>query len=129
MRNMSFMLTTEQIRNRSKTVTRRLGWWGLKPGDLIRGVEKGMGLKAGEKVKVLATLRVVSVRIEPLQAMIDNIDYGTWECMKEGFGDHPSLRQPSEFVTFFCGSHRHCMPDTLINRIEFEYVEQTSSTK
>jgi len=25
-RNMSFMLTTEQIKNRTKTVTRRLGW-------------------------------------------------------------------------------------------------------
>ena len=43
-RNMSFMLTTEQVRNKTKTVTRRLGWWFLKPGEIVNAVEKGMGL-------------------------------------------------------------------------------------
>ncbi len=123
MRNISFMLTKEQIADRSKTVTRRLGWWKLKPGDVLRGVEKGMGLKAGEKVKPLATVRVVSVRPEPLKAMTDNVDYGFRECQMEGFGEHPTLKWPSEFVTFFCNSHRDCKPDTVKNRIEFEYIE------
>ena len=40
MRNISFMLTTQQFRNRTKTVTRRMGWWNLKPGDILMGVEK-----------------------------------------------------------------------------------------
>ena len=40
-RNMSFMITKEQVRNRTKTVTRRLGWAFLKPGDIVNAVEKG----------------------------------------------------------------------------------------
>ena len=63
---MSFALTTEQIFNRTKTVTRRVGWTFLKPGDLLCAVRKGQGLKKGEKVERLATLRVVSVRRESL---------------------------------------------------------------
>jgi hypothetical protein len=64
MRNISFMLTTDQIRSRTKTVTRRTGWANLVPGQLLRGVGKDMGLKAGEKDKELAVIRVVSVRPE-----------------------------------------------------------------
>ncbi len=58
-RNMSFSMTTAQFRARTKTVTRRLGWWNLKPGDVIMGVEKAMGLKKGEKVKRLGRIRIV----------------------------------------------------------------------
>lgn len=46
-RNMSFTLTIEQMRARTKTVTRRKGWAFLKPGDLVWAVVKGMGLKPG----------------------------------------------------------------------------------
>lgn len=122
MRNISFMLTTDQIKARTKTVTRRIGWAKLVPGQLLRGVEKGMGLKAGEKVKELAVIRVVSVRQEPLKAMSDDFEYGFSECEKEGFGDHATLRWPSQFVKFFCNSHRGCTPQTMVTRIEFEYV-------
>jgi hypothetical protein len=30
---MSFMLTIDQVKNKTKTVTRRTGWTFLKPGD------------------------------------------------------------------------------------------------
>lgn len=123
MRNISFMLTTDQIRSRSKTVTRRAGWNTLVPGQLLRGVEKCMGLKAGEKVKELAVIRVIDVRQEPLQALTDDLDYGIAECAKEGFGEHESLRWPAQFVEFFCGSHRGCTAQTVVTRIEFEYVD------
>lgn len=122
MRNISFMLTPDQIKNRTKTVTRRVGWAKLESGQLLRGVEKGMGLRAGEKVKELAVIRVVSVRPEPLSAMIEDLDYGFAECEKEGFGDHHTLRWPTQFVEFFCNSHRGCTPQTVVTRIEFEYV-------
>jgi hypothetical protein len=88
MRNISFMLTQQQILARTKTVTRRVGWAKLKAGDLLRGVEKGMGLKSGEKVRPFATFRVVSVRAEPLSAMTTDLDYGFVECRKEGFSGH-----------------------------------------
>jgi hypothetical protein len=81
-----------------------------------------MGLKACEKVKELAVIRVVSVRPEPLSAMIEDPDYGFAECEKEGFGDHHTLCWPSQFVQFFCSSHRGCTPQTVVTRIEFEYV-------
>jgi len=60
------MLTKPQILARTKTVTRRVGWKHLKVGDLLQGVEKGMGLKAGETIKRLAVIRVTDVRQERL---------------------------------------------------------------
>lgn len=120
---MSFMLTVAPIRARQKIVTRRLGWLDLKPGDQIRAVEKAMGLKKGEKVNELAILRVVDVRRERLALMSEDVDYGFEECRKEGFGDHPTLSWPSAFVEFFCATHRRCTRETVVTRIEFEYVD------
>lgn len=124
MRNMSYMLTTQQIRKRIKRVTRRLGWEFLKPGDLVCAVEKGMGLKKGETVKRLAVLRVKSVRREPLRRMIDEWEYGLRECRAEGFPPPHRLSHPSAFVRFFCETHRGCRPDTILTRIEFGYRKE-----
>lgn len=67
MRHMSFALTTEQVRARTKTVTRRVRWLFAKPGDIVQPVVKGQGLKKGETVeKIGAPIRFVSVRREPL---------------------------------------------------------------
>ncbi len=111
MRHISFALTTPQILNRSKTVTRRLGWRNLKPGTLLQAVEKGQGLKKGEKVKRLAIIRVERVRRQPLRA-IDKVD-----CIREGF---PELTA-AEFVEMFC-KHNGCTPDAEVTRLEFSYV-------
>lgn len=67
MRNMSFSITTKQMYAGTKDVTRRLGWWNLKVGDVVMAVEKGMGLKKGEKVKRIYPIEIVSVSREPLQ--------------------------------------------------------------
>lgn len=40
MRSMSFMLTTDQVRNQTRTVTHRTGWAELKPWTLLRAVVK-----------------------------------------------------------------------------------------
>ena len=116
------MLTTEQIKSKAKRVTRRVGWWHLRKGDLLCAVEKGMGLKAGEKINRLCVIRVVDTRYETLGQMVTNKDYGVSECVLEGFGDHPDLRNPSAFVDFFCKSHKKCTAQTVVNRIEFEYI-------
>ena len=107
MRNMSFARTTEQIKNRTKTVTRRFGWWFLKPGDRIHAVEKGMGLKKGQKVVKLAALEVLSVRKERLDAITQR------DCRREGF---PSYR-PKDFVRMLGG-----LGNQWVNRIEFKYI-------
>lgn len=74
---MSCALTIDAVRNRTKTVTRRDpdSWKNLKPGDRLTLVEKGMGLKKGEKVVRLAEVEIVDVRVENLLGglMIDDI--------------------------------------------------------
>jgi hypothetical protein len=125
MRNMSFALTTAQVLEGTKDVTRRLGWTFLKPGDLVRPVRKCMGLKPGEKLDVLRDpIRIVSVTREPLRRMQDDLDYGFIECTREGFGGHPIYHWPSSFVAMFCASHKGCTPDTVVTRIEFAYGEK-----
>ena len=88
MRNMSFQLKTQQMYARSATVTRRFGWRNIKPGDLIQAIERGQGLKLGEKVVKICIIEIVSTRWEPLDAITKE------DCILEGF---PHLT-PNEFV-------------------------------
>lgn len=111
-RNMSFSMTADQFRARTKTVTRRFGWWFLKPGDQVWGVEKAMGLKAGEKIKRLGMIRIVSTRIEPLNAITNA------ELDLEGLPD----TSPREFIALLCERCR-VQPDAPVNRIEYEYLD------
>lgn len=111
-RNMSFILTTQQIEDRTKTVTRRLGWANLEPGDIIQAVEKGMGLKKGEKVKKICLIQIISNTREQLNMITKE------ECIKEGF---PNF-EPDDFIHMFC-NHNKCTPFTYVNRIEFKYIE------
>lgn len=128
MRNMSFALTTSQIRAGTKTVTRRMGWRNLRPGTLIQPVKKGMGLKPGEKIERLrAPIRVTSVVFEPLRKMTDDLGYGFVECGREGFGEHDTYLTPTAFVQMFCETHKGCTPDSIVTRIEFEYLPDQPS--
>ena len=109
--NMSFMITTEQIRNRSKTVTRRLGWKKLKAGKIINACEKCQGLKKGERINVLCQIHVIDVRREPLSDITKN------DIIKEGF---PEMTV-DDFVKMFT-THMKCKEDSIVTRIEFEYL-------
>lgn len=122
-RNMSFALTTKQVRERTKTVTRRMGWESLRPGYAMQAVVKCQGLKKGEKVEPIAPIETVDVRREPLRRLTDDLDYGFAETTKEGFPEGHPLHWPSEFVAFFCKSHKGCTPDSIITRIEFKYAD------
>lgn len=113
MRQMAFSLTTSQIKARTKTVTRRVGWWALPVGTLITAVRKGMGLKKGERVDRLGVIRIVDVRTEPLS------DVTVEDCAREGF---PELT-PAEFVEMFWRSHRGISRHEPVTRIAFEYVD------
>lgn len=117
-RNMSVFYTQQQVLDEIKDVTRRLGWANLKSGELFWMVEKGQGLKKGEKVKRLKLCRCVSNRPEPLNRMIRNLGYGAKEAKREGF---PQLTG-YEFVMMFC-RHMKVEPTQIVNRIEFEYVK------
>lgn len=114
MRNISFALTTPQFRARTKTVTRRKGWLGLKPGDRLMGVEKGMGLKPGEQVVRLGEIEVVSVRRERLSAMFDE----TGACALEGFPDWTI----AQFIGFYIEANGGDGWQ-MVTRVEYRYVE------
>lgn len=113
MRNMSFMLTTRQVMDEVKDVTRRLGWWKLAVGDQLFACEKCMGLKPGQRIVRLKVIEVVSVRREPLSAIRDEPD----GCKREGF---PEMT-PDEFIEMF-NRHMGGGPDLMVNRIEFKYL-------
>lgn len=123
-RNISFSMTTPQFLDGSKDVTRRMGWENLKAGDVLRAVEKCMGLKKGEKMKPLDMIRVVTMRREILDEMTRDPDYGLTECKREGF---PAM-VPSEFIEFFCRGHTGAFPKREITRIEFERLHTDVST-
>ena len=116
-RNMSFAMTTEQLQDRSKTVTRRFGWLFLKPGDRVRPVRKAMGLKKGEKIEPLLPpgecIEGVSTRSERLNKITKA------DCIKEGF---PHFT-PADFVAMLV-RHYRIVADKIVNRIEFKYVQE-----
>jgi hypothetical protein len=111
---MSFMFTAQQMRDRTKTVTRRLGWRDLKPGTRLLAVERCQGIKPGQVVEVFGEIEVVDVRREHLR------DIHVGEPEREGF---PGMCC-GEFVQMFC-KHMKCDPNDLITRIEFKHVEGT----
>jgi hypothetical protein len=99
-------LTEQQVRDRTKTVTRRLGWRMLQPGDRLTLCRKVMGRKPGEPLDRITTVQVTAVWRERLDAIT------AAEVTAEGF---PGMT-PAEFTAFFCASHRGCRPDTVIIR-------------
>lgn len=116
MRNMSFAMTLEQFDGRTKTVTRRNGWLHAKVGDVIMGIEKGMGLKPGQKVRRLHRIRVLSVRRERIDAVT------LADVWREGFPDLTRL----QFVDLYCKAN-HKKPHELCTRIEFEHLDQDAA--
>lgn len=119
MRNISFMLTTEQVKNETKIVTRRNGWKFLKEGELLQGVEKCQGLKKGEKIKKLKVIKVTSVSREQLSRINQE------EVNNEGFPD----KTPEWFIEMFCKSHKGVTPDSIITRIKFKYIKTIANDK
>lgn len=117
---MSVSLTESQVRDRSKTVTRRLGWWTdkhgrrmLQPGDRLTLCRKVMGRRPGEPLERITDVEVLSVRRERLDAITPA------DVIAEGF---PEMT-PREFVRFFVGSHKGADAATVVTRIEWRYLE------
>lgn len=119
-RNISFYLTQAQFRARTKTVTRRFGWTFLKVGDILNAVEKGQGLKKGEKMVKMGQIRVVSLQWEFVNKMLRSRQYGRKECIREGFPD----KTPEQFVALLLNANRGMTEEDLVHRIEFEYIEE-----
>lgn len=113
-RLMAVSLTEAQVRNRTKTVTRRTGWRMLQAGDRLTLCRKVMGRKPGEPLERITDVEVVSVRREPLDAITPA------DVAAEGFQD----LTPAQFTEFFCRTHKGCAPGSEITRIEWRYLDQ-----
>lgn len=119
MRRMSFSLTQAQIIGQRKTVTRRQGWASLQPGDFIQPIEKGMGLKKGEKQKLLGCpIEILEVTWTP----IEDIDIA--DVVLEGFMD----MSVEEFIHFYCKANK-AKPSDYCRRISFMYTEELSDNE
>jgi hypothetical protein len=131
MRRISFALTIDAILDRSKDVTRRLGWKNVKVGERLQAVDK---LRT-KNAKKLAVIEVVSARREPLFVLLKAADgfgydggdqnpYAIEEMAREGF---PGMR-PLDFVEMFTKGNKgnglspHAN-NVEVTRIEFRYVD------
>ena len=127
-RLMSVAHTEQAVRDRRKTVTRRLGWRFLKPGDRVTLCRKVMGRKAGEPLERICDVEIVDVRREPLCAMTDD------DVAREGIapfddrfdewyeGDGKDGMPPAEsFVNWYAWTFR-VDPYDDVTRIEWRYL-------
>ncbi|WP_228822911.1 hypothetical protein [Nocardia cyriacigeorgica] len=112
-RLMSVSLTERQVRERAKTVTRRMGWRNVRQGERLTLCRKVMGRRRGEPLVRIVDVEVLAVRREPLEAITPD------EVVAEGF---PEMT-PEQFVEFFCDSHTGCTPDSEVTRIEWRYLD------
>lgn len=125
-RLISVAYTAEQVIARTKTVTRRLGWWEdrrgrriVHPGDQLTCCRKVMGRKPGEPLVRLAQVEVVDVRRERLSLMIEHRAYGLAECDREGF---PELN-PETFIDRYFVQAQGIPADAEVTRIQWRYLE------
>ena len=121
-RLMSVAMTEQAVVDRIKTVTRRKGWWLdkngrhlVKVGDRLTLVRKAMGRKPGEPLVRLAEVEVVSVRREPLLAVLDQ----PGEMEREGF---PGLN-PIVFMQRYFVDAQGMSRNSEVTRIEFKYLD------
>lgn len=123
---MSVSLTEPAVRSRTKTVTRRLGWKFLKPGDRLTLCRKVMGRKGAPLVRI-AEVEVVDVRREQLWHITDD-DIAREAVDVALFDEHytdTGLPTPTAWIDWFCEEMR-VRPDDEVTRIEWRYLEDPS---
>lgn len=116
-RLMSVAFTEQQVRDRTKTVTRRKGWQTLKPGDRLTLCPKVMGRKPGEWLDRIVDVEVVSVRREPLGAITQE------DVTREGFPGMSRL----DFIKRFFIDAQDIHPGDDVTRIQWRYLDDGNS--
>jgi hypothetical protein len=117
---MSVAYTEAAVRERRKTVTRRLGWLFAKPGDRITLCRKVMGRKRGEPLDRIAEVEIVSVGRERLD------DIGPGDIVREGFATSAGYTADRErFIDLF--RNFGAGPGTIVTRIEWRYVDESAT--
>lgn len=143
-RRMSCALTINAVKERTKTITRREAttWATTQVGDELTLIEKGMGLAAGEKQKVLTQVIVEDTVVEPLLLGIiqdgtasegfsgwDPLEFAVWWA--DGHGLRGRLREagltPARYPTFPPNAERgrliwETLGDVQCRKIEWSYI-------
>ena len=130
-RLMSVMHTEQAVVERRKTVTRRLGWRFLKPGDRLTLVRKSQGRKRRdgtvEPLVRLAEVEVVSVERGPLghtwmghpgDLDREGVPFEVWDRYRT----HPSMAPEWAWIAWFAETMR-CTLSTEVTRIEWRYLD------
>jgi len=81
------------------------------PGDILNACEKCQGLKKGEKIVKICQIQVIDMWGEILRAITHE------DVAREGF---PGM-STSAFIKMFT-KHMKCKDYIIVNRIEFEYL-------
>lgn len=113
-RLMSVSLTEDQVRARTKTVTRRMGWTHLRAGERLTLCRKVMGRRRGEPLVRIVDVEILDIRRERLDTITAD------DVIAEGF---PAM-SPQEFVEFFCATHKGCTSSSEVTRIRWRYLDQ-----
>jgi hypothetical protein len=117
-RLMSCAYTEQQVIDRTKRVTRRLGWMTTRPGHELVLCRKVMGRRKGEPLVRLARVRVLEAYRESLQVLIERPAWGAAEMILEGF---PGM-DPAVFIQTYFVTAQGVAPDTEVTRIRWEYL-------
>lgn len=109
---MSVRETEAQVRDRSKTETRRLGWRFLEPGARLTLCPKVRGRRPGEELERLVEVEVTAVEQQRLWEISQE------DVIAEGFPDWT----PEQFVEFFCETFK-VQPYVVVTVIRWRYPD------
>ena len=107
---MSFRWTEQQLVAGIKTVTRRLGWWKVRPGDQLLAIRQWQELPKGSHQHILGSILIRGARPERVKDITPD------DVVREGFPDMTT----DQFIAFFCRGHR-ISPLHVINRIHLAF--------
>lgn len=131
-KRMSVWMTRDAVRQRIKTVTRRhvATWKDLQAGDHLALIEKGQGLRKGERQVVICEVEVIDVRVEPLHHVTE------YEVALEGLlaealaacDGIPGATPAEWFIGFWLAGHgyRSTVAEAMsveCRRIEWRYLD------
>jgi hypothetical protein len=111
MRLVSFSHTIEQIRNRTKTMTRRRGFRWATPGMIVQAIDRSPRL--GQGYEKLAVIEFTEVRRGRLDSITPE------DVRDEGF---PGM-SPEEFTRMFCETFACPSSSESVTVLRFRYVD------
>lgn len=131
-RLMSVSLTEDAVREGTKTVTRRLGWWTdrngrrlLYAGDRLTLCRKVMGRAPGEPLERIRDVEVLSVcRVQLCSIDEADIEREAVPVLPGRFSEvftDTGQPTPDAWVEWFCEEQR-CHPLDYVTRIEWRYT-------